>query len=65
MPSQETLLLSVSGMLTLNTFYDIMLYFEPVDHKFHISKCLSMQQRISVANLKGTNLGRHGENICR
>ena len=28
-------------MLTLNTFYDIVLYFEPVDHKFHISKCLS------------------------
>ena len=41
MPSQETLFLSVSGVLTLNTFYDIVLYFEPVDRKFHISICLS------------------------
>ena len=31
----------VSGVLTLDTFYDIVLYFEPVGHKFHISKCLS------------------------
>ena len=37
MPSQERLFLSVSGVLTLNTFYDIVLYFELVDHKFHIS----------------------------
>ena len=41
MLSQETLFLSVSGVLTLNTFYDSVLYFEPVDHKFHISICLS------------------------
>ena len=41
MLSQETLFLSVRGVLTLDTFYDIVLYFEPVDHKFHISICLS------------------------
>ena len=40
-PSQETLFLSVSGVLTIDTFYDIVLYFEPVDHMFHISICLS------------------------
>ena len=34
------IVLSVSGVLTLNTFYDIVLYFETADHKFHISKCL-------------------------
>ena len=34
--------LSVSGVLTFAIFFDIVLCFEPADHTFHISKCLSV-----------------------